>query len=56
MNIERRGEQQGGEAAAILLICGHCGLAGDVKALTKDLGMRALVFGDIRIEEAPEPT
>lgn len=56
MTIERRGEQQGGEAAAIVLVCGYCGLEGDAKALTKDLGMRARVFGDIRIEEAPEPT
>lgn len=55
MLIERRGEEPGGEAADIVLVCGYCGLEGDAKALTKDLGMRALVFGDIRIEESPEP-
>ena len=55
MVIERRGDTHAGDAADIVLVCGYCGFEGGAKALMKDLGMRAAVFGDIRVEEAPEP-
>ncbi len=55
MVIERRGDSTAGEATTIVLVCGYCGFEGGAKALTRDLGMRAQIFGDIRIEEAPEP-
>ncbi|MBF4613764.1 hypothetical protein [Curtobacterium sp. VKM Ac-1376] len=55
MVIERRGEVHGGEAADIVLVCGYCAFESNAKALTKDHDMRSLVFGDIRVEEAPEP-